>query len=434
MAEDTSMHSPSRKTGATVAMASALVVLALAASCGSDDPQPSGAGREPSVATPTTVASPTARPLPSPTPGPSSPAPSSGPPEVDTAISSVPIEEVLFDTFGSGYIPLSVAPKDVIDALRDAIKPIYEPKYDVAEKGDWMRDDDMVIGYVSESGAAFAYPIKMLNLHEIVNDNIDGIPVLVSYCPLCASAVVYHREVNGTTLLFGNTSALYDSDMVMFDHQTGSYWHQVIGRAIVGTMTGSELRPLPSRTIAWAEWKLLHPETRILSRDLGLLPTARGNPYDRDPYVGYADRLNDGSSRPVAAEKLDGRLRPGDMVTAVQIGESHRAYPLVGTDDRVINDVVDGTPVLINIRGEQTTAPAGSAYLRELDGQELIFSLVEGVMVDDATGSRWDDGGRAISGTLAGSRLAEVPTRTSFWFAVVAAVPGIELYGGPDGP
>ncbi|MDA1347893.1 MAG: DUF3179 domain-containing (seleno)protein [Chloroflexi bacterium] len=131
---------------------------------------------------------------------------------MDTTIAGVPIQEVLFDTFGRGYIPLSVATEEVIDALRDAIKPIYEPRYDEVSKGNWMSDDYLLIGYVPGKGPAFAYSIKILNLHEIVNDEIDGVPLLVSYCPLCASAVVYERELEGTTLLFGNTSALYDSD------------------------------------------------------------------------------------------------------------------------------------------------------------------------------------------------------------------------------
>ena len=93
-----------------------------------------------------------------------------------------------------------------------------------------MRDTDLVLGYVGpESGSAFAYPVKMLNLHEIVNDVIDGRPVLISYCPLCASGAVYDRELAGEVLLFGNTSALYQSDLVMYDHQSGSYWFQVLG-------------------------------------------------------------------------------------------------------------------------------------------------------------------------------------------------------------
>ena len=103
-----------------------------------------------------------------------------------------------------------------------------------------MEDDDLVLGY--ESGdEAFAYPINILNFHEMVNDVIGGDPVLIIYCPLCVSGVVFSRAVDGQTLTFGNTSALYQSDLVMYDHQTGTYWFQVAGEAVVGTMTGSRL-------------------------------------------------------------------------------------------------------------------------------------------------------------------------------------------------
>ena len=121
-----------------------------------------------------------------------------------------------------------------------------------------------MLGY--ESGdEAFAYPVNILNFHEMVNDVIGGDPVLITYCPLCVSGVVFSRAVDGQTLTFGNTSALYQSDLVMYDHQTGTYWFQVAGEAVVGTMTGSHLDSLPSATMPWGRWKSLHPDTPLLT-------------------------------------------------------------------------------------------------------------------------------------------------------------------------
>ena len=111
--------------------------------------------------------------------------------------------------------------------------------------------------------------MNVLTLHEIVNDVIDGVPVLVAYCPLCFSGVVFGRELDGRVLTFGNTSALYQSDLVMCDHQTGSYWFQVGGEAVVGELTHSRLTLLPSTTMAWGEWKRLYPETRLLTGTSG---------------------------------------------------------------------------------------------------------------------------------------------------------------------
>lgn len=214
-----------------------------------------------------------------------------------------------------------------IDRLRDAIIPIYVPKYDGPDGGDLLDDSDMVLGYESEVGA-YAYPVKMLNLHEIVNDVIDGVPVLISYCPLCANGVVYSRVLDGNTLVFGNTSALYDSDLIMFDWETGSYWHQVIGEAIVGPRTGRRLTVPPSRMTSWSQWKALHPETQILSKNLNLLQGGLlgGNPYDRDPFVGYDERMNSGGfAVPVSADKLDDRLRPDDFALALDVDGMHVA-------------------------------------------------------------------------------------------------------------
>ena len=130
---------------------------------------------------------------------------------------------IVFDTFGGSprFLPLDQASDEDILRLRDLIRPILEPAYGVAEDLPWLNDTDLVIGY-SAGDDAYAYPVNVLDFHEIVNDVIEGVPVLVTYCPLCFSGVVYSRELDGRALTFGNTSALFQSDLVMYDHQTGS--------------------------------------------------------------------------------------------------------------------------------------------------------------------------------------------------------------------
>jgi hypothetical protein len=351
--------------------------------------------------------------------------PTGPPPKLDTSIASVSLDKVVFDTFRGGFIPLSTASDREIEDLRDAIKPIYEPRFAPAEGSEWLRDGDLVIGYTSKSGAR-AYPVRMLNLHEIVNDHIDGVPVLISYCPLCASAVVYSRELDDRTLVFGNTSALHESDLVMFDYQTGSYWFQVLGEAIVGPLTGKRLEMLPSVTVPWGEWRRLHPRTTVLSIDQGLFQGASGNRYAGDPFRGYSERLNQGQfAFPVSPEKLDGRLLPGDPVIAIQVAESHKAYALSGRSDWLLNDLVGGQRVVVLGRAN---GPTGVAFLSSADDRALSFRLAAGFLEDLETGSRWDDGGVAVSGPLAGARLSPLPLRSSFWFSLAGALPGIDLY------
>lgn len=343
-------------------------------------------------------------------------------PMLDRSRHRVPLEEVVFDTFDGRYVRLSDASERLARELRDRIKPVYRPRYGDADALAWLRDGDLVIGYFAESGA-YAYPVKVLNARELVNDVIDGEPILVSYCPLCASGIVYSRRLEGETLLFGNTSALYESDLVMYDHQTGSYWFQVGGEAIVGKLTGKRLRLLPSVTTTWGEWKRLHPETRLL---VGDGDETFGRRYASDPYAGYAKALDDGRfAFPVSAEKLDGRLRASELVMTVEVGSAVKAYPLRLLGEAVVNDRVGGAPVLVLSRKEGSL---GAAFLARAGGRRLTFAREDGSLVDRETGSRWDASGLAVAGPLEGERLRPLPARRGFWFSLAGAHPGLDLY------
>ncbi|MFQ5691919.1 MAG: DUF3179 domain-containing (seleno)protein, partial [Nitrospinota bacterium] len=318
-------------------------------------------------------------------------------PDVDTTRHSVDLKDVVFDTFNGSFVRLSRAPTGLIRALRDAIRPIYRPVYGGADGLPWLRDADWVIAYVSK-GVAYAYPLKVLNFRELVNDVIDGAPILVSYCPLCGSGAVYSRVMEGRTLRFGNTSALYESDMVMYDHETGSYWFQVLGTAIVGKMTGKRLTPLPSATVRWGEWKRLHPGTRLLVGD----GNGRfGRRYVRDPFAGYAESVSNGRFVfPVSRDRLDGRLRAGEVVITAEVGSTVKAYPVRLIGEAAVNDRVAGRPVVIFSRGT-----AGSAFLATVEGRRLTFRFRDGRFVDQETESAWSLAGQAVSGPLKGKGL-----------------------------
>ena len=342
-------------------------------------------------------------------------------PMVDLSKHSVPVEDVVFDTFDSSFVRLSDASERLMRLLKDAIKPIYNPGYGDSMGLSWLGDGDLVIGYAT-NGSAYAYPIKVLNSHEMVNVVIDGVPILISYCPLCGSGIVYTREVEGQTRLFGNTSALYQSDLVMYDHQTGSYWFQVLGEAIVGNMTGNRLKLLASMTVTWGEWKCLYPDTRLLVSDGG---KAFGSSYAFDPLsASYSERLDAGRFLfPVSEAKLDNRLRASEVVITAEVNSAARAYPLRRIGDDAVNDRVGGVPVVIFSRGV-----TGSAFLATVSGQQLTFDFKGGAFVDRETGSTWNAVGRAVAGALEGASLESIPSRRAFWFSIVGAIPGLELY------
>jgi hypothetical protein len=338
----------------------------------------------------------------------------------DTDILSVPLEDVHVDTFRGSAIPLSEIDEPTLIALRDAIPPIDSPPYDPAESGDWLNPDDLILGYVDSDDQAYAYPARILDLHEIVNDELAGQQVLISYCPLCRSGIVYDRVLDGQLLSFGNTSALYESDLVMFDRETLSYWFQVGGEAIVGELTGGRLTPLPSVTTTWSQWLELHPETLVLSRDLGF-----GRVYDRDASSGLEEFINGGNFPfPVTDAAMDDRLEPAALVLGVEIGDARRAYALADIGDSVINDTLDGTEIVV-MGSEGNLAVA---FRAEANGQRLTFEPEGDAIIDDETGSRWSLTGEAIAGELTGAELEPLATRTAFWFSYVSAFPGVDLY------
>jgi hypothetical protein len=148
--------------------------------------------------------------------------------------------------------------------------------------------------------------------------------------------------------------------------------------------------------------------------------------YERDPFVGYAEGINRGRFYfPVSEDRLDGRLRPGDKVFAIQVGESHKAYPLASDSGWVLNDAVGGKSVVVIGRAK---GPTAAAYIRAVDGRELSFRLSDDSVEDAETSSEWDANGKAVSGPMAGAQLAAVASRTSFWFSLVGALPDIKLY------
>lgn len=347
--------------------------------------------------------------------GPARPA-ETPPPDLDMTKHAVPLDEIYFDTFDGSSVPLSESTPELRDRLLDAIPPIDEPKYGDVAQGDWLQPDDPVLGYVA-GDQAYAYPFKILNFHEIVNDTLDGLPVLISYCPLCRSAVVYDRRIDGEVLSFGNTSALYESDLVMVDRNTGSYWWQVPGKAIVGPLTGTQLTPLPSRVATWSDWTEDHPNTLVLSRDTGF-----DRNYSRDPFATYDQYLDSGQfAFPVGEAARDQRLPPSAVVVGVSFDGVTHAYPVEGVEEP-FNDIVSGNPVVVF-----PSAGGGSVYSAVVDGDVIEFELGEQGFVDRLTGSVWSADGRAVSGPLEGTSLEPIPSRTTFWFAMVGAFPDLIL-------
>ena len=209
---------------------------------------------------------------------------------------------------------------------KDGIPAIDAPRYDRLVDGKasgWaanIRDIEPVISLVLH-GDARTYPLRILIWHEIVNDVVGGTPALITYCPLCNASLVFDRTVSGRVLDFGTTGKLRNSDLVMYDRQTESWWQQFTGEAIVGTMTGQQLHPIPSRLESFGLFRQRFPEGLVLVPND---PGARR--YGENPYVDYdapgrKPFLYDGS--------LPEGIEPMERVVAVEIAPGHfEAWPL----------------------------------------------------------------------------------------------------------
>jgi len=193
---------------------------------------------------------------------------------------------------------------------KDGIPAIDKPDFlKVSESPRWLDDSEPVIALIIGNQAK-AYPLQILIWHEIVNDSLAGVPVAVTFCPLCNASVVYDRRLKGRVLDFGTTGRLRHSDLVMYDRQTESWWQQFIGEGIVGAYTGEKLTMLPSRIMSWADFRVGWPEGRVLSKDTGFY-----RQYGSNPYQGYDDVRQ---TPFMLGKKADTRLPPMERVAVVK--------------------------------------------------------------------------------------------------------------------
>ncbi len=299
---------------------------------------------------------------------------------------------------------------------KDGIPSIDNPKFVSAEKADFILDHELVIG-VNLNGVIKAYPLFILNWHEIVNDFFSETPVAITYCPLCFTNQVFERTINGQTTEIGVSGKLYNSNLVMYDRLTESYWSQALGLAIKGELTGTQLKRLPFDVLMWKDWRTLYPETEILTTDTG-----HQRPYGSNP---YADYFKDPRIL-FPIENKDERIPLKEVILGFEDNNIYKAYRLQDVESKkVINDRVGNKDVLII----STISFMGRAFDRNLEGQTLEFEFQDGKILDKQTESEWNLEGIAISGDFNGKQLKRIVYDPGFWFEWAAFHPDTELYG-----
>jgi len=291
-------------------------------------------------------------------------------------------------------VSYSIIPTDQIfggGPPRDGIPAISNPKVIRADEAKYLRPGDVVVG-VTFDGESRAYPLRILVWHENVNDTVGGVPIAVSYCPLCRSSLVFDRRVGGSTREFGVSGLLWNSNVLLYDrrpdHGAESLWSQVHMKAVTGPAAreGLKLKLLPSEMTSWEEWSKRNPGTTVLSRRTG-----HSRNYDVSPYGAYFS--NDRLMFPARQlKKRPERFLNKEPLIVVNVGERWKAY--------AVRDVA---------------AAAGS----------------DGFMEDEVGGKRlrleYSEQSNSVRAELIGEKT-EVPAAYMFWFALASMLPEAEIY------
>jgi len=315
----------------------------------------------------------------------------------------------------------------------DGIPPIDNPTFEsITSASAWLQPQSPVLVF-EYNGIARAYPLAMMTRHEIVNDVMDDLPIAVTYCPLCNSGIVFERRLDDVTLRLGVSGLLRNSDMVMWDDVTQSWWQQFTGEGIVGAYAGQSLPMLSSAMVSFSAFSSQYPTGEVLTRESGY----GTNSYGRNPYYGY-----DTSTQPfLFLGTPDSRLPATERVLAGVIGGEPIAYPFTALSIvKVINDFVGGKQVVAFWQAGVTSAldessiddsrDIGMAMLfnATLDDVTYTFRYESGQILDDQTNSAWNVFGTAIDGELIGAQLRQELAAPHFWFAWAVFKPDTRLY------
>ncbi len=300
---------------------------------------------------------------------------------------------------------------------KDGIPSIDNPVFTDVENSQFMSDSDTVIG-LEINGDAKAYPLFILVWHEIVNDTVGNTPVSVTYCPLCYTNQVFERIINGQEVEFGTSGKLYNSNLLMYDRLTESYWSQALGMAVKGELSGYQLDLIPFDVITWGDWKKLYPDTLVMTTDTGYLRS-----YATDPYGNYYTEPR--IMFPV--ENSDDRMNPKEIILGFNQDGIYKAYKQNDIESKtLVNDFIGNVPVmLVSLYSENSRA-----YERMVDGKVLDFEYVGEKIIDTQTNSEWNYDGLAISGIHEGNQLERISIEPGFWFEWVAFHPDTLVYGG----
>jgi hypothetical protein len=285
-----------------------------------------------------------------------------------------------------------------VNIFEKMFHPYDTPAFGVADKAP-VDPDDMVLA-VLLGGHARAYPIRTMGYHHIVNDTLDGVPIVVTYCTLCHTGIVWNPVVDGKRLHF-RLAGINNGNALLRDEETSSVWQQSTGEAIFGPLRGQHLKLIHSSEVTFALWRKEQPLGDVLKPDAPYLPE-----YEKKGWETYVEKT------PAMIDTSKTGIKPHQLMLGVTVAGKNKAYPINSIlEAKLIQDNVADSPVLLVV------GPDGSS-IRVFEAAELTFARGEGdkVMQDAETGSRWNFQGCAVDGKLAGRCLREIDAYKDYWF------------------
>jgi hypothetical protein len=300
--------------------------------------------------------------------------------------------------------------------LKDGIPALDHPKMIAAVEANYLDEEDEVFG-VSVNGITHAYPLRIMNWHEMLNITIGGTPVSLSYCTLCGAAVLYETTASGKTYNFGSSGLLYRSNKLMYDRQTNTLWSSLRGEPVIGKLVGSglKLKRLYVVRAAWREWRRLHPETLVLDEDTGF----SRNYAEGAAYAEYF--ASEATMFPVAWR--DKRLKAKDWIYGIILGGLPKAFPLNALQSSpIVNDRIADTDLVVIAEAKTLSV---RAYERK--GQRFVAMRGNRRLVDSEQ-NEWLLSEEKLLRVKDQQALLRLPGHLAYWFAWYAFFPNSEAY------
>ncbi len=333
-------------------------------------------------------------------------------------------EENTSNLLGDWTVPKA----EIFDVLgKDGIPALENPKMINAEEATYLVDYDLVLGYKLGNDVR-AYPHPILDWHEIINDEVNGHPIAITYCPLTGTGIGWERTINGTVTTFGVSGLLYNTNLIPYDRLTESNWSQMRMECINGDLIGIQVETFNVVETTWETWRELYPQTKVVSTETG-----HDRNYQRYP---YADYRSDNDFILFAYRPKDDRLERKERVHGIIVGDKVKIYRFEHFKNEIdlVEDSFKDIPVVVI--GSTPHHFIVSFERRLSDGTELTFSVLsteingEGVLSDNE-GNVWNIFGEAISGPRTGQQLTPTKSLMGFWFTWGSFYPGIEIYSAP---